>query len=170
MAPRAPVAKWRRIPLKQALSYQNDAIVHRFVDKYKISFEEAQEIFEETKKWVWLCAFSHSKEKAPRLVIDSSMFIIDEMWHNFVLFTKEYHQYCLENFGHFVHHAPATKADRDRQRVAAARNPELFKKKRLAHRRQMYGFVYDHLGAETLARWYSDYPAKYNPKRFEFEH
>lgn len=33
---------------------------------------------------------------------------VDEVWHNFILFTKEYAKFCQECFGKFVHHAPNT--------------------------------------------------------------
>ena len=31
---------------------------------------------------------------------------VDEAWHNFILHTKVYQEYCLSNFGQFVHHNP----------------------------------------------------------------
>src|SRR5262245_40287193 len=41
-------------PLAQALQYKNEAIVHKFLESYALSFEEASDLFEETKKWLWL--------------------------------------------------------------------------------------------------------------------
>ncbi len=32
---------------------------------------------------------------------------IDEFWHNHILYTKNYHQDCLQIFGHYLHHEPA---------------------------------------------------------------
>ena len=37
---------------------------------------------------------------------------IDEAWHIFLLFTKEYAKFCEKYFGHFLHHNPFTKATR----------------------------------------------------------
>jgi len=31
---------------------------------------------------------------------------VDEVWHNFILHTKLYRDYCLDNFGMFIHHNP----------------------------------------------------------------
>jgi|LakMenE01Jun11ns_1017448.scaffolds.fasta_scaffold9952510_4 hypothetical protein len=31
---------------------------------------------------------------------------IDEAWHEFILHTKLYEQYCMEEFGKFIHHDP----------------------------------------------------------------
>lgn len=32
----------------------------------------------------------------------------DEVWHNFILFTREYHTFCQSIFGEFIHHVPKT--------------------------------------------------------------
>jgi len=31
---------------------------------------------------------------------------VDEVWHNFILHTRLYKEYCLKNFGKFIHHNP----------------------------------------------------------------
>jgi hypothetical protein len=33
--------------------------------------------------------------------------IVDEAWHEFILFTQNYHDFCLQAFGRFLHHTPA---------------------------------------------------------------
>ncbi len=33
----------------------------------------------------------------------------DELWHEFILHTRQYQQFCSAAFGRFLHHAPATK-------------------------------------------------------------
>ena len=52
---------------------------------------------------------------------------MDEMWHTFVLFTKEYAAYCEEKFGRFVHHVPTTKAEKDERERERESNPEGFR-------------------------------------------
>ena len=71
------------ISLEKIRSYNNEDLICRFLDIYEIDEAEAINIFEETKKWLWLC--SNAKFD---LIIDDSLIIIDEMWHNFILFTK----------------------------------------------------------------------------------
>lgn len=34
---------------------------------------------------------------------------IDELWHLFILFTLEYHQFCNRYFGRYLHHKPDVK-------------------------------------------------------------
>ena len=33
--------------------------------------------------------------------------VVDDAWHEFILHTKEYHGFCEEAFGKFLHHTPA---------------------------------------------------------------
>jgi hypothetical protein len=36
----------------------------------------------------------------------------DELWHEFILHTRHYQQFCREAFGRFLHHTPATALSR----------------------------------------------------------
>lgn len=31
---------------------------------------------------------------------------VDNLWHTFLLFTKEYAEFCQKHFNHFIHHVP----------------------------------------------------------------
>jgi hypothetical protein len=33
--------------------------------------------------------------------------IVDDLWHEFILYTREYEQFCAKAFGRFMHHTPA---------------------------------------------------------------
>ena len=33
--------------------------------------------------------------------------VVDELWHNFILYTRNYQQFCQRAFGFFLHHTPA---------------------------------------------------------------
>src|SRR5436309_3499254 len=108
--------------LDEALDYHNSDIIDRFLGIYDIPSSEAEQIFYETKKWVWLSANASQERRngnhVPRLVIDNFLIFIDEMWHNFILFTKLYQEYCLSRFGFFIHHNPTPR------RVKEAMNAE----------------------------------------------
>ena len=88
--------------LYEALEYQNDAVVYRFTPLWDVKFAEAKDLFLEAKRWLWLCAQLEEK----RLMITTPLLIIDEMWHNFILFSREYMKYCQDYFGRYIHHAP----------------------------------------------------------------
>src|SRR3712207_3180742 len=38
---------------------------------------------------------------------------VDEAWHEFVLFTREYAAFCEERYGRFLHHDPYESVDRE---------------------------------------------------------
>ena len=33
--------------------------------------------------------------------------VVDDMWHEFILYTRDYEQFCRRAFGHMLHHTPA---------------------------------------------------------------
>jgi hypothetical protein len=41
--------------------------------------------------------------------------VADDLWHEFILYTKHYDQFCRHAFGRFMHHTPAVVLSADRQ-------------------------------------------------------
>jgi hypothetical protein len=132
----------------KALSYENAEVVDSFRANHDVSLEEARELFEDTKKWLWLCG---TRPRSMRLTVFGPMKRLDEMWHTFILFTREYTEYCMDNFGFYIHHAPTTRAEseRDRQRAAELRD----------ERRAMMLLLHDEFGEATLRRWFETHHA-----------
>jgi len=155
----------RPCSLEQALAYRNDQILHKFQERWDVSFEEAGELFEETKKWLWLQVAARQLPKSPPLAMTVALAMVDEMLHTFILFTREYIQYCDENYGVYLHHTPMTKKEKDAKLAWFKSAPEQM----LAHEAEflsgMYAFTYDLLGEETVRRWYAEYPVKYSGTR-----
>src|SRR5688500_20295120 len=77
--------------LEAALSYRNGDVLNKFRDQYDVTEAEAEDIFTQVKKYLWLCG--QIRFAIPPLLI------VDEMWHTFVLFTRQYQEYCLETYG-----------------------------------------------------------------------
>jgi len=44
---------------------------------------------------------------------------IDEVWHNHILHTKQYHQDCNALFGRYLHHIPSDLNETDQERLSA---------------------------------------------------
>lgn len=58
----------------------------------------------ECKKWLSLCIAN----KGNSLSMQSLK--VDEVWHNFILFTMDYHSFCKKfNSGNYIHHVPNVK-------------------------------------------------------------
>lgn len=61
--------------------------------------------------------------------------MLDEMWHTFILFTKDYGDFCHEMFGHFIHHLPTIETEAEEVSrisrgglmtfLAAKKNPDI---------------------------------------------
>lgn len=52
---------------------------------------------------------------------------IDEFWHNHILYTKEYVADCMNIFGHYLHHQPASpKEDPEEMVKAYLKTKELY--------------------------------------------
>ncbi len=139
-----------RAILNNVIKFTNQNIVNRFSkENPDISLEDCQKIFIETLKWLWLCNESYydNANKMHLFIYDDSL-IIDKMWHNFILFTKEYHSFCHEYFGRFIHHSPnSDESD----------NPNFDN-----DLTNMYSYIYDKLGEDTLNLWFREFPDKFN--------
>ena len=64
--------------------------------------KEYQEAFTEFKKYVTLRKLSDEKG----LAMTSKQ--VDEVWHQFILFTTQYHEFCNGMLGEYLHHLPRT--------------------------------------------------------------
>jgi len=64
------------------------------------SREQGFPLFQEVKKYLVLCEIHRSQE------IPMFSRRVDEVWHQFVLFTAQYIDFSLRFFGKFVHHEP----------------------------------------------------------------
>jgi len=81
-------------------SYQNAAVIARFARDYNRSPQEAEQCFEELKNFLAEVAFAGPVEPPSKDV--------DHMWHTFLLFTRDYAEFCKKCFGKFIHHVPTT--------------------------------------------------------------
>lgn len=71
-------------------------VIQHFARKKVIPDEKAQILFAELEVFLSSAASScrvPSKE-------------VDEAWHEFILFTRQYADYCIKKFGRFIHHVP----------------------------------------------------------------
>jgi len=47
--------------------------------------------------------------------------VADDLWHEFILYTRHYETFCNQAFGGFMHHTPAVVLGEDRQNNAGLR-------------------------------------------------
>jgi hypothetical protein len=76
-------------------------VVERVGAKDVLSPQRTDEAVAEFRKYMALAALGHME-----LGMHSSD--VDEIWHNFILFTREYAEFCHRICGHMIHHRPNT--------------------------------------------------------------
>lgn len=147
--------------LNELYSEKYEDVIWKFMDSYNISFEKSKEIFIELTKFLSL---SSTKKN---IFIDKDIVVIDEMWHVFLLFTQEYHDFCVDNFGYFIHHVPTSKEEKDRFKDDLENNAKKLSKKVLDKTKSQYSLIYDLLGRDTLIKWFDEYATIYSPENLK---
>ena len=71
-------------------------ILERYSRKNGVGIDEARSIFFSLEKF--LCE-AVDESQSPTEIIYAA-------WHEFILHTKEYTDYCLSKFGRYIHHVP----------------------------------------------------------------
>lgn len=57
--------------------------------------------------------------KSGRRYVSMPSQVVDELWHEFILHTRNYEAFCGKAFGRFLHHAPAAALSRSDRKVNA---------------------------------------------------
>jgi len=94
------------ISLDAVMQYANPAVVARFVDKLGLDEAAASLLFDDTKRFLYLCA---TKRKGDPFLAPTKK--VDAGWHEFILFTEDYASFCQNFLGRFIHHRPSRKED-----------------------------------------------------------
>lgn len=83
---------------KDALAHEADtAMLERFAKSRGVDLARARAIFEDTKRFLVVGRLVGA-QLAPSEPVD-------EMWHSWILFTKDYHAFC-DMLGGYIHHKP----------------------------------------------------------------
>lgn len=88
-----------------AMNFDIKKVMARYIRDNGLTEEVACEHEIEIKRYLAMCAINpkaHYGMRGP----------IDELWHTFVIFTRDYARFCEEVAGRFIHHIPETGEDR----------------------------------------------------------
>ena len=123
-----------------ALTYEAPFLYEKLLKNHVVeSTAEADALFREVKRYLVMTAAD------PTVSWSMYSLRIDEIWHQFILFTREYIEYCNENFARYIQHAPSTAPPVE---LAAQREPSTF---------EMFAARYEDLYAERLPdSWYDE--------------
>lgn len=97
----SPEISTRSPSLLAAVAFDAPFVVDKLVkDRIADTPAEAEQLFTEAKKFLVLCAATTDA------VCEMYSVRVDEAWHQFILFTAEYTDYCSRFFGRYVPHSP----------------------------------------------------------------
>jgi hypothetical protein len=139
-----PAATTLLATLAEVLAYRHPGVVRRYAKDQHASREEAEEVFQETLKWLYLCGCGLGDDIACTMTPEIAR--LDEMWHAFLMFTRDYADFCERYLGFFLHHVP-NEEDQVPEGGAEGVREQL---------ERQFGLVYDVLGEDTLKRWYEE--------------
>ncbi|APU97155.1 hypothetical protein BV902_13005 [Sphingobacterium sp. B29] len=88
--------------IEKAISYDMSEIVERYASDNDLNLEVALEHEKELKRFLSLCAINPEKSYGMAGVVD-------ELWHTFIFFTKDYFEFCNIINGNYIHHVPEKK-------------------------------------------------------------
>lgn len=139
--------------LSLVLTYQNEDVLSRYTKDYPENGLKAHEVFPELLKYLWLTQklqfdqFTNPDAESLKFkcAIHEEMKEIDDMWHTFILFTKNYADFCDKFFGEFIHHQPMSEEDKmplDQFEVDL---------------RRYLSYVYDNLGEDIVRNWFKEF-------------
>ncbi len=139
--------------LKTLKAYKHPDVILRFKQRYPQHADIAEQLFEDLMCYLWLCSeYDKDKAASPNQselnftpVMHEEMRLIDDMWHEFILMTRDYTDFCQKYFGKFLHHQVNMK------RVM----PE--EKTLLAQTENFFHYIYDRLGEDVLRRWFKEH-------------
>ncbi|WP_438422304.1 hypothetical protein [Aquimarina macrocephali] len=147
--------------LENILQFKNEDIISRFNDMYQIETEEVNDIFNETLKFLFI-------SQIPGVFIPDDLLIIDEMWHNMILFTPQYHEFSKEYFNTtYFHHVPASKKEKEDRTRNMMKDPEKAKKEYLQKLEFLLSVTYDYLGEKTVEKWFRKYANQYSKEQLK---
>jgi hypothetical protein len=102
------VAKiWQRLGRQRREAFIESYPYRKFLDQRltarrpELSPAQREEVFSGLRDYFHLCS------TAGRRMVAMPSQVVDDAWHEFILFTRQYDQFCRHAFGHFLHHTPA---------------------------------------------------------------
>lgn len=101
----AALASWEK-----AAFFCPEDFLRRYARKKKLLVVEARAQVLETVRFLWVCAERQNAGEGP----SAPSARIDECWHEFVLHTGLYAQFCQRYLGQFIHHAPSDRNETEK--------------------------------------------------------
>jgi hypothetical protein len=90
------------------MRYDNPELIERYKDKLGLSGQAALQLFHDVKQFLYVCGTQNENGCSPTEKIDLG-------WHEFLLYSRDYREFCEQMFGQLVEHAPRSYLKTDRR-------------------------------------------------------
>ncbi len=135
----------KELDLENLLNYRHPHVLKRFQKDFNVSPKAANATFADLMRFFYL---GHRNRILVEQGLETEFFVamyppllsIDQMWHTFMLFNRDYAEFCQTYFGYLIEYHPSTDD-------ASAPNAEEQLEKFLS-------LIYDELGQKTFIRWF----------------
>jgi hypothetical protein len=92
-----------------SLSFEAPYLVEKLLkDRIVTSDSEARLLFREVKRYFYLTRSDQSR------IWEMNSLRVDEVWHQFVLFTRQYFEFCNRYYGAYLPHSPSNAPEAPR--------------------------------------------------------
>ena len=90
----------------KALAFEAPYLIEKLLKDHVVDdHDEAEALFTEVKRYLVLVHTDDTK------IWEMYSLRVDEVWHQFILFTREYMDFCQRFFGRYVPHSPSNAPD-----------------------------------------------------------
>jgi hypothetical protein len=103
--------------LDNLIKYQHKGVINRFQEEYPNNNKIPETIFMDLMKVLWVRQ-KHALDRETHpdnsdfdfkfFIVRPAFEYIDNMWHIFLLYTKDYKNFCSQYFSEFIDHNPTT--------------------------------------------------------------
>lgn len=163
------MVRLRNPRLSTILKYKNENVVSRFSKDFGLSINVSRKLFEDCLIFLWLSnrhqylVKTNTKSKFPLrdFGLHPDMYIVDEIWHTFLLFSKDYTHFSEKYFGRYLHHQP-TLVDLKKAPTKKVTEDQIAIGKQAMQ--NFMNFIYNEVGEKVYCRWFTYLPRRY-PKK-----
>jgi hypothetical protein len=139
--------------LDEILTYENQPVVRRFQKENPDKADRAHDIFKDLLRFFWgTRRHELDRKNSPEndelnfvFIMDVEMKEIDQMWHIFLLYTRDYMNFCQRYFGEYLHHQPDLVPIFEKRGFDFQLNLQRF-----------LNYSFDRFGEATIRRWFAE--------------
>jgi hypothetical protein len=125
--------------LKEVVAYQHEGVIRRFCyDNPAFSVSQIQQDFQDLLAWLWLNV--KRRKLGRKTYIFGPLRHLDNLWHLFILHTRDYSSFCTHFFNEYIHHE--TEPPGEEYLVSESDLEEFLSD------------AYDHLGHAWVSKWF----------------